>query len=132
MPAEILFTDLSNHFPVFKTTTTALGKPHFNDQLIHYKSVITSKYIQSLIINLSMAADAERMERVAATCVVFQKIRDLFNNPKKMKSLSAVRYVRCWTIFPSHYFISKKLKNWNLKTSLSRFPPALWGFSCTH
>lgn len=64
-----------------------------------------------------MAADAERMERVAATCVVIQKIRDLFNNPKKMKSFSAVRYVRYWPIFPIQYFISKKLKNWNLKTS---------------
>lgn len=40
LPVELLFTDLSNYFPIFKTTN-ALGKPHFNDQLIDYKSVIT-------------------------------------------------------------------------------------------
>lgn len=80
LPVELLFTDLSNYFPIFKTTTNALGKPHLNDQLIHYKQVITCKYIQSLIINLYIAADAERVKKVATTCAVIHKVRYLFND----------------------------------------------------
>lgn len=115
LPVEIPFTNLSNHFPVFKTKTSALGKPHFNDQLIRYKSVITCKYIQSLIINLCMAADAERMERVATTCVVIQKIRYLFNDPKKNEKLICSQICQILAYLPYSVFHFKEVKKLEFK-----------------
>lgn len=65
-----------------------------------------------------MAADAERVEKAATTCVVIHK-KGIYSMilKKKKKSLSAVRYVRYCPVFPIQCFISKNLKNWNLKTS---------------
>lgn len=80
LPVELLFTGRNNYFPISKSTTNALGKPRFDDQLTHYKSVITCKQIQPLIINLYMAADAERVEQIATTCAVIHKRRYLFND----------------------------------------------------
>lgn len=59
-----------------------------------------------------MAADTERMEKLATTCVENHKKRYLFNDLKKMKSLSAVRYVRYCPMFPIHF---KEVKNLEFK-----------------
>lgn len=80
LPVELLFTDLNNYFPISKSTVNALAKSHFNDQPIHYISVIICKYINSLIINFPVAADAEGVEKVAVTYAVVYKIRFLFND----------------------------------------------------